>query len=536
MTAENRKRTMIHFIPAWYTDPDHWWAERIYWYREKKGKYDGFLSQLRMFLHEGEEVSIFNLAHYTGFNRLRFSEDLGNVGYTSIFDILQNIDLTECAAFSFKDLPWKYHMEWIYTPFLIWGYMNGERKVRIEFAKSGDLTEINFYDQEYIYMKYRMDERGFASIVFHYQKNNPPYAYYLNPSGQVQFREDLLTGEVVIAVDAEHAFKKHRYNSISELVNEALQERLSVLGTQDTLIVAAHPRHNSLFLNKERPYRTILFIEGEHTKCCSFEEMQAADLLVTDSEWERNRIMYRYPSLSTECMVIAPVDARLGWGRSSETKLKKIFLHADITDDLLGKILEHVAEFLSNDPDVELYMVAELSSGKGADALKEELITRIETLSDLHVDREEEKPGENSDIEETPEEEPDKVYIRLYKELQELEDVLNDCRLLIDLGSEPSELLQIVGISMGIPQIHLVESRYIEHKKDGYVLDGIDELPTAIKYYLYNLQNWNEAFLNCVHKVETYSGKAIVTKWKQHIEAVRRYDGRGYPDWTISLE
>ena len=178
---------------------------------------------------------------------------------------------------------------------------------------------------------------------------------------------------------------------------------------------------------------------------------------------------------------------------------------------------------MKSDQDIELYAAAEAAPNKGRDAQKEELSARIEKLSDLHVDREEEENlGENSELQQMFEEIPDKVFVRTYSTIPELEKILVDCRLIVDLGEEPSELLQIAGISMGIPQIHKAVTRYIDHLKEGYVVHSAEEVMTALRYYLYNLQNWNEAFMNCVRKVEMYSGKAIVDKWKNRIEDINR--------------
>ncbi len=515
---------MIFFVPAWYTDASHWWTERIPWYREKKRKYDSFLSQIRMFLHEGEEVCLLNLSQFTGYRRFAFAEGLGKAAQISVFDILQNIGLNECASYSYKDLPWASGMEWVYTPFLVWGYQNGERKVKIEFAKAGDVAEILFYDGEKVHMKYRLDERGFISVVLIYGENTQPYAYYLDAGGRIQFRENQEDGRVEIALGAAYAFKKRRYDDLGELVEEALSEQLSKLTGSDTVVVSSHPRNNALFLKENRPFKTVLFLEGESAARCSTDELQAADLLVTDSEWDRKRILSRCPDLRPDFMVIAPVDARLDWGKSSETRIQKIFLHADIPDDHeLGVVLTAVAEFLRADDNIELYVVEEFAPERGSDAQKEALCARIEAVSDLRVDREEEKSlGENRELQEMLEEERDKVYVRSYSDIQELEKILYDCRLIADLGEEPSELLQIVGISMGIPQIHKVSTRYIDHRKEGYVIGELDKLPEAMRYYLYGIQNWNEAFMHCVRKVEAYSGKAIVEKWMNHIDSVRR--------------
>lgn len=523
-TEHIRKHHMIYFVPAWYTDPEHWDSGRKPWYRVRKQFFDAFLSQIRMFVHEGEDVCLLNPAHTTGFRRFRFAEDLGNLSCWSAFDVLQGIEIDDCTAFSFRDLPWPEGMEWVYTPFLVWGYLNGEVKARIEFAATGDLSEISFYDSERIFSTYRFDERGFVSVVYRYKDGRPPYAYYLNPDGSIRFRENITDKTVETTATLPAPFARRRYACIGDLVAKTLKNKLDTLDERDTVIVESNSLHNTLFLDKDRYYKTVLFLQGNSSKTCPQVDLENADLLVTDSEWEKKRILWKYPALKTPFMVVAPVDTRLGWGKSSETKQKKIFLQTDSVDDHeLSQILSALQTLMKSDQDIELYAAAEAAPNKGRDAQKEELSARIEKLSDLHVDREEEENlGENSELQQMFEEIPDKVFVRTYSTIPELEKILVDCRLIVDLGEEPSELLQIAGISMGIPQIHKAVTRYIDHLKEGYVVHSAEEVMTALRYYLYNLQNWNEAFMNCVRKVEMYSGKAIVDKWKNRIEDISR--------------
>ena len=50
--------------------------------------------------------------------------------------------------------------------------------------------------------------------------------------------------------------------------------------------------------------------------------------------------------------------------------------------------------------------------------------------------------------------------------IQELEKT----RLIVDLSEEPNLYTQIAGISAGIPQVNRVQTEYVDHLKNGYVL------------------------------------------------------------------
>ncbi|MCG4878063.1 accessory Sec system glycosyltransferase Asp1, partial [Eggerthella lenta] len=65
--------------------------------------------------------------------------------------------------------------------------------------------------------------------------------------------------------------------------------------------------------------------------------------------------------------------------------------------------------------------------------------------------------------------------------IQELEKT----RLIVDLSEEPNLYTQIAGISAGIPQVNRVQTEYVDHLKNGYVLSkGDKELEKAITHFL----------------------------------------------------
>ena len=53
-------------------------------------------------------------------------------------------------------------------------------------------------------------------------------------------------------------------------------------------------------------------------------------------------------------------------------------------------------------------------------------------------------------------------------------------RLIVDLNRHPHLYIQIAGISAGIPQINLVETVYVEHLKNGYLLTDVTEFSKAV--------------------------------------------------------
>ena len=97
--------------------------------------------------------------------------------------------------------------------------------------------------------------------------------------------------------------------------------------------------------------------------------------------------------------------------------------------------------------------------------------------------------------------------------------ILSDVRLILDVRDQPDLYLQIAGISAGIPQINYRYTRYVDHKKDGYIIQNISYVHEALVYYLSQLNHWNEALMYCVEKAENYTSGALVTQWKERLDA-----------------
>ncbi len=93
--------------------------------------------------------------------------------------------------------------------------------------------------------------------------------------------------------------------------------------------------------------------------------------------------------------------------------------------------------------------------------------------------------------------------------------ILRDARVILDVRDQPELYLQIAGISAGIPQINYRFTRYVKHKKDGYIIQNINYITGALEYYLDSLSGWNEALVYCVQEVSQYTGGTLVKRWKE---------------------
>lgn len=99
-----------------------------------------------------------------------------------------------------------------------------------------------------------------------------------------------------------------------------------------------------------------------------------------------------------------------------------------------------------------------------------------------------------------------------------IQKALDVARVIVDLRPEPDLYTQIAGISAGLPQINSVETEFVEHLKNGYVVEEAAGLLIALDYYLTGLANWNQALVYAVQKIEAYTGGQLVQRIKDRLE------------------
>ncbi|MFS5393234.1 accessory Sec system protein Asp1 [Streptococcus agalactiae] len=82
----------------------------------------------------------------------------------------------------------------------------------------------------------------------------------------------------------------------------------------------------------------------------------------------------------------------------------------------------------------------------------------------------------------------------------------------IDISKIPDLYTQIAGISSGIPQINTILTEFVEHRKNGYIIEEIQELEKAIPYYCEQLTNWNRSLIYSIDKINDYTGGQLVER------------------------
>ena len=190
---------------------------------------------------------------------------------------------------------------------------------------------------------------------------------------------------------------------------------------------------------------------------------------------------------------------RLRLGSSQERKESKIYFYVNEAELPSKSQLKKVLEVLAQHPLFEVVFAFYNGSPERVKELEGQLEELIASEQELHLVQspaQMEGLGENQIIdEESVQDAPDyRFVVKNFSNENDIIQELEKTRLIVDLSEEPNLYTQIAGISAGIPQVNRVQTEYVDHLKNGYVLSkGDKELEKAITHFLLELKPWNEA-------------------------------------------
>ena len=232
-----------------------------------------------------------------------------------------------------------------------------------------------------------------------------------------------------------------------------------------------------------------------------------------------------YPTLSDKFYHLSPFDTRLRLGRSQTRKESIIYYQLDFSEGIDRQALFQVLSFIAETKNTEVIFGAFSASQQQMEEV-ESLVNEI-IQEQIHTDSlkkgidygEAENP-----LEENQEQELRFQFVNMNDEL-DLIKTLEFVRLIVDLNKQPHLYTQIAGISAGIPQINQVETVYVEHLKNGYLISDVTEFSKAAHYYTDKLKEWNQALVYSIDKIKEHTGQRFLDKLHHWIEEVTDVKG-----------
>ena len=515
---------MYYFIPAWYGSNRQWHADLTPWYYSNfKLEFDDTFNQIRLFQRQGLPSRLLVLSYQPHLRYFLHRHGVLETEVYPIFDDLQDLHDIHSQVLNIRDIEWDSDCQFIYSPFAIVVQKNGKKYAKVEHGVEGFISEIQYFDLDgQISTHYIMDDRGFVSSVIYFDNGQPIYQDYLDPKGIWRFREYLNErGRVEVNPIFGYRFKQLYYTDMSQLIAEYFDKYLQKKQEkQDIFIIPSHPYHDQFIFDhipSDNPKILSLFINRNSQN--TFGELSVsvdrASLVLVDREDSLQLLQELYPELSNKFYHLSPFDTRLRLGRSQTRKESIIYYQLDFNEEIDREALTQVLLFIAETKNTEVIF--------GAFSASQEQMDEVESFVNEIIQGQIYGGAENP-LEENQEQELRFQFVNMNDEL-DLIKTLEFVRLIVDLNKQPHLYTQIAGISAGIPQINLVETVYVEHLKNGYLISDVTEFSKAAHYYTDKLKEWNQALVYSIDKIKEHTGQRFLDKLHHWIEEVTDVKG-----------
>lgn len=519
---------MYYFIPAWYGHTRPWHSDITAWHAmSDKIEFDDTINQVRVFQDTKTPAKLMILQYFPQLRYFLHRQDIFETPHIRIFDLIQQIpkDIT-VRMIDLDDLEWSDDVEFIYTPFLVMVYEKGNQTATISYGTDGNIISVVTLSNREREKEYIFDDRGFISSIVFYSQNQPTHQDYLTYDGEWVVREYLGDEKKVIVNPLYTSFfKQQEYDKMETLVFEKYADIEATFQNDDTLVIASSDYHNTKIIsNRKNQFKTVFSFFSNRTNIENTLDTRVwsytADLIITDSNKIKEELIALDAFFVDKIHRISSFDTRLQLGSSQQLKESKIYFFINSHSDLKSREIRKILEIAEQDKNINIVFALYNANGFEMATIEEKIEQIIQDNFDMESFeiKDDEAPKEDDELIENPLPKAPPVYRYSVKNFNNEIGVIRELeftRLIVDLSEEPDLYTQIAGISAGIPQINCVESEYVEHLKNGYILSDLSELENATEYYLKTLKPWNESLVYSVDKIRENTGYRMIQKWEE---------------------
>lgn len=527
---------MLHFIPAWHQE-NTWHENEQKWYvRRMHTEFDDTVKQVQLFHRNGVyPYQILLLSFSPNLRHFLHRQGVYHAPYWSCFDAIQEVKRKKAVLLSYHNMKWPDHVEFVYTPFVMTALLRGEKYAQIEFGEDGNPIEIDIYRKGLLYRRNIYDDRGFVSCTTVYRDGQPYYQDYLMENGRWKLRCFQNDGHVEVNPDAPgyylsygereetRTFSRIRYDNMGQVIQEALSSYLELTDEKDLFCAAMDRRHVDVLKEVLKGKRTILSFFGDrydYEKDPGAGEMAAAaGRIVADSREQSRRIRETVGGAEGKITEISPYDTRVDFGVSQQLKVQKILVPVDgMESGELEKLIKILGTYLMNNDSARVHLFTRRAEYDRKDRILEQV---REYLKSAGLTEEWGRKEQRETVAENDVDRQETIDARFFVEQCVDELSVSKCvreqRVVVDMRKSPRLYLQIMAVSAGIPQITIRETQFVEHGKNGQVLQDMDQLADALGFYLDGLSNWNDAMVHSYELGRRYSSEALINQWKEVI-------------------
>lgn len=530
---------MLYFIPAWYQQ-NNWCENEQYWYvRRMHTEFDDTVKQIQLFQRsKAYPFRIMLLSFAPNLRHFLHRQSVYHAPYWSCFDAIQGIRRKKVTMFSFHNLSWPRHIEFVYTPFSVIAFLHGEKYAQIEFGEDGNLIQVDMYEKGKLRRRNVYDDRGFVSSTILYENGKPLYQDYLTEKGVWKLRCYKNDGHIevnprsaeylIIYQDKEQeiSFSRASYERIEQVIFEVLKSYIELTDSADLFCAAMHECHAELLMKALEKRKTILsFFENRYDVGAHAETLgmvKSADYIITDSQENRIKIRREAGRQNGNIKDITPFDSRVDFGISQQLNVQKILVPVDGIDDMtFAELVRLLGEYLPENENAQIHLFTRQADYDRKKRLLEQ--TRV-CLRNAGMEEDwaaEEHEGAISENNlETGDNEPVRFFVEQCVDELSVSKCMREQRLIIDMRNTTELYLRITAISVGIPQIVYARTQFVEHGENGFILQKMEKLPEAVRYFLGSLTNWNQAMIYSYEIGKNYTTRVLLEEWKEVIDFV----------------
>jgi len=522
---------MIYFIPAWYNNTNFWDSTDRAWFQKNEVMdFDDISTQVRVFLKGEEPITILVLNYAPTFRRFLHKQEIMEASYFSVFDELQGFEHDYVHPINYLELKWPDNISFHFNPFMVTVMQAGALYAKVYLSRDGTLVSIRFFNNDLAIYEYFYDDRGFlSSILMFDEEGNEEQQNYLNRKGQWIIGNLRKTGEVIVHPDFQDRFRKERYASFDELVEEKLQDYLKAQSSaQDKVVLALDQRHNQVVANALSDQKLILSLFEGRANEHHPELVSRATAIFSDESLKQDKDVRDLISREKgeeaafrdlPYLFVYPFHSEMeNFGASSQEQYLYVNLFIDnISIEQVDQAMAYICDYIKEDERVKLLLTT-FQNALMSQSTWNELINKY--TNDIKGTEEISSTTRfEVELQAAKSSEPPITLVPISRQAELLRTIAKT-RLFIDLGTPLNRHLRTECISAGVPQVNFYDNTFCIHKKNGYTLQRIGNLPDAMSFFLKGLKNWNASLIEYAKVKESYSDKEVRKRWHKVEEEI----------------
>lgn len=530
---------MLYFIPAWYQQNEWCENEQSWMVRRMHTEFDDTVKQVQLF-HRNRvyPYQLMILGFTPNFRHFLHRQGVYHASYWSCFDAIQEIRRKRAMVLSFHNLNWPPDVEFVYSLFAVIAFRSGKKYAQIDFGEDGNPIRIDLYENGKICRRNIYDDRGFVSSTILYKDEKPLYQDYLMENGTWKLR--CFSNDGHVEVNPGHSnyllryqggerimeFARLSYESLEQVIYEVLTSYLKMTDKGDIFCVAMHERHTGLLQEALKDKKIILsfyadrYSIAEHAE--SLDLIKKADYVIADSGVHVKKIQKESGISIKNIMAITPYDSRVDLGISQQFDVQKILVAIDdIEENFFVALIYILGKYLLANENARIHFFTRKADYNRPRQILEQTRRELKRVGlEEGWAAEETDKNASADNPEPEEVVPVKFFVEQCVDELAVSRCMREQRLLVDVRTVPELYLQIMAISMGIPQIVRTRTEFVEHGRNGIVLKKAVKLPSALHYYLNGFKNWNKAMVCAYEMSKEYTTEKLMEIWRGVIDSV----------------